>query len=142
MNTYHPLLTESGVEAQDNSKQNAKDRRPFSEVVHDVSVRVGFGLLGVLGIVITIWWTILAVYIIQSIWKESFWKDLFGDGKSKSDTPPDIPSKLEGVVALGAKGFLSLFIVAIGIVPGVAGCVALLKGGVVWVLDGFEVDCC
>jgi hypothetical protein len=96
----------------------------------------------VLGIVITIWWTILAVYIIQSIWKESFWKDLFGDGKSKPDTTPDIPSKLEGVVALGAKGFLSLFIVAIGIVPGVAGCVALLKGGVVWVLDGFEVDCC
>ncbi|EDR06545.1 uncharacterized protein LACBIDRAFT_328780 [Laccaria bicolor S238N-H82] len=118
MDVYNPLLTESGVEAQDNFKLNVKDRRP---IVYDVSIRVGIGLLGVLGIVIAIWWTVLAVYIIQCFWKESFWKDAFGDGKSDPDATPETPSKLEGVVAFGGKGLLSLFVVAIGIVPGVAG---------------------
>ena len=87
------------------------------------------------------WWIVLAVYIIQCIWKGSFWKDLSGDGKSKPDAVPETPSKLEGVVTFGARGLFSLVIVAIGIVPGVAGCVALLKKGLVWVLDGFEVEC-
>ena len=64
-----------------------------------------------------------------------------GDGKSKPDATPETLSKLESVVTYGAKGLSSLVIVAIGIVPGVAGCVASLKKGVVWVLDGFEVEC-